>query len=232
VLVLLDYQMPEMDGFEVAERIKHRPELAATTIMMLSSAGQRGDALRCRELRVAAYLAKPVQQSMLLEAVLTVLAKPAQPMEQPALVTRHSLRETQCPLRVLVAEDNRVNQLLTVRTLERHGHVVVVAGNGREAIAALEGGEFDVVLMDMQMPEMDGFEATAAIRKQEQETGRHLPIVALTAHAMEQDRERCLNAGMDAYLSKPIHAAELFATLENLLPRPMTPRPSAEEASP
>jgi CheY-like chemotaxis protein len=220
LLVLLDYQMPDMDGFEVAERIKNRPELAPATIMMLSSVGQRGDAQRCRELGVAAYLTKPVRQSVLLDALLAVLAGPASSPQHATLVTRHSVRESERPLRILLAEDNAVNRLLAVRLLEKRGHSVVVAGNGHEALAALERGGFDAVLMDIQMPEMGGFEATAEIRNTERGTGRHLPIIALTAHAMQGDREHCLAAGMDGYLAKPIGAAELYETLEDLLRRP------------
>ena len=220
LLVLLDYQMPDMDGFEVAERIKNRPELAPATIMMLSSVGQRGDAQRCRELGVAAYLTKPVRQSVLLDALLAVLAGPASSSQHATLVTRHSVRESERPLRILLAEDNAVNRLLAVRLLEKRGHSVVVAGNGHEALAALERGGFDAVLMDIQMPEMGGFAATAEIRNTERGTGRHLPIIALTAHAMQGDREHCLAAGMDGYLAKPIGAAELYETLEDLLRRP------------
>jgi signal transduction histidine kinase/DNA-binding response OmpR family regulator len=219
-LVLLDYQMPDMDGFEVAARIKSRPELASATIMMLSSVGQRGDAQRCTDLGVAAYLTKPVRRSILLDALLAVLAEPTSSPQQPALVTRHSVRERQRALRILLAEDNAVNRLLAVRLLEKWGHSVVVAGNGHEALAALEAGGYDVVLMDIQMPEMSGVEATAEIRKTERETGRHLPIIALTAHAMRGDREHYLAAGMDGYLTKPIRAAELYETLEGLFPRP------------
>ncbi len=220
-LVLLDFQMPDMDGFEVAERIKHHPELATTTIMMLSSVGQRGDAQHCRELGVAAYLTKPVRQSVLLDAIRTVLAAPGQRVEPPVLVTRHSLRETQRPLRVLLAEDTLVNQLVVVKMLEKRGHSVVVTGDGREAIVALARERFDVVLMDVQMPKMDGLEATAEIRKQEKGTGRHVPIVGLTAFARREDRERCEAAGMDGYLSKPFSANQLFETLEKLPPIPI-----------
>jgi PAS domain S-box-containing protein len=223
-LVLLDYQMPDMDGFEVVARIKCHPELANSTIMMLSSAGQRGDAQRCRELGVAAYLTKPVRSSVLLDAICTVLALPNHTVESPALVTRHSLREMQRPMRVLLAEDNRINQLLAVKMLEKRGHSLVVAGNGREAIMAFEREQFDVILMDIQMPEMDGLEAAAAIRQQERGTGRHVPIVALTAHAMREDRERCLDVGMDAYLAKPFSPSELFETIEKLSPMPVTPK--------
>ncbi len=227
-LVLLDYQMPGMDGFAVAAEIKRHAELAATTIMMLSSVGQRGDAQRCKELGVAAYLTKPVRQSVLLEAILAVQDRVARTVPAPALVTRHSLREGQRPLRVLLAEDNPVNQLLVVRMLEKRGHSVAVAANGREALAALDAEDFDAVLMDVQMPEMDGFEATGRIRRKEEGTGRHLPVIALTAHAMRGDQERCLAAGMDGYLSKPIRAADLFETLENLPTGQVIPRPAPQ----
>jgi two-component system, sensor histidine kinase and response regulator len=222
-LVLLDCQMPDMDGFEVAERIKQRPELAAATVMMLSSVGQRGDALRCLELGVAAYLSKPVRRSVLLDAILAVLSTPVESPVPSALVTRYSLREGQSEeapvqtpaLHVLVAEDNRVNQVVISRMLERLGHTTVLCGNGRDAVAAVGQQPFDLVLMDVQMPDMDGFAATEAIRRGEAEHSgsRRLPIVALTAFAMKGDRERCLAAGMDDYLSKPITRAHLAVVL-------------------
>jgi signal transduction histidine kinase/CheY-like chemotaxis protein len=219
LLVLLDYQMPDMDGFEVAEQIRHRSELMATTLMMLSSVGQRGDAQRCKELGVAAYLTKPVRQSLLLDAILTVLTKSAT-SQGAALVTRHTLREAHQPLKVLLAEDNPVNRLLAVRILEKYSHVVEVAGSGREAIEAFEAGPYDVVLMDVQMPEMDGLAATAEIRRREEGTGRRIPIVGLTAHALPEDRERCIGAGMDGYLAKPFSARDLFDTIAKVLPLP------------
>ena len=208
-LILLDAQMPEMDGFALAECIKRNPDWRAATIMMLSSAGQRGDARRCRELGVAAYLTKPVRQGELLDAILTALG--TRPIKEalPVLVTRHSLRENSNHLRILLVEDNAVNQVLAVRLLEKRGHTVVVAGNGKEALAALEKQSFDLVLMDVQMPEMDGFEATIAIREKEKTSGNHVPIIAMTAHAMVGDKERCLEAGMDDYISKPIRPEEL-----------------------
>jgi two-component system sensor histidine kinase/response regulator len=219
-LVLIDAQMPDMDGFTLAERIKERPGLAGATIMMLTSAGQRGDAARCRKLGIAVYLIKPIRQSELLEAILLALGRPSRRGERPAVVTRHSLREARRKLRVLVAEDNLVNQELAVRLLEKHGHTVAVARNGRETLEALEkatAGGFDVVLMDVQMPEMNGFEATAAIRQKEKATSRHLPIIAMTAHALKGDRERCLAAGMDDYIAKPIEAREFLAAVEGAL---------------
>ncbi len=208
-LILLDAQMPEMDGFALAECIKRNPDWRAATIMMLSSAGQRGDARRCRELGVAAYLTKPVRQGELLDAILTALGTRPIKEAPPVLVTRHSLRENSNHLRILLVEDNAVNQVLALRLLEKRGHTVAVAGNGKEALAALEKQSFDLVLMDVQMPEMDGFEATIAIREKEKTSGNHVPIIAMTAHAMVGDKERCLEAGMDDYISKPIRPEEL-----------------------
>jgi two-component system sensor histidine kinase/response regulator len=216
-LVLLDAQMPDMDGFALAERIKQNPELAGAVIMMLTSAGQRGDAVRCRELGIAAYLTKPIKQSELLEAIRATLGARPQKEARPMLITRHSLREGRQRLRILLAEDNSVNQVLAVRLLEKWGHRVTVASDGRQAVAALERQQFDLVLMDVQMPEMDGFEATAVIREREKTTGSHVPIIAMTAHTMKGDQERCLAAGMDAYLSKPIQARDLFDAFEALI---------------
>jgi CheY-like chemotaxis protein len=160
---------------------------------------------------------KPIVQSQLLDAILNVLGTKAQPADQPPpLVTRHSLSEGMRSLRVLLAEDNAVNQLLASRLLEKHGHSVVLASNGRKALEALEKQKFDLVVMDVSMPEMDGYEAVAAIRRKEGATGCHIPIVAMTAHAMKGDRERCLAAGMDAYVSKPLRASELFEVIKTL----------------
>jgi len=214
-LVVTDANMPEMDGFQLAEKIRKNPQLSGTTIMMLTSAGQRGDAARCRELGLAGYLTKPVGQAELLDAVLRVAGSKGS-TEKPALVTRHSVRGERRPLRILLAEDNVVNQKLASHLLEKDGHNVVTAGNGREALERLENESFDLVLMDIQMPEIDGFEATARIRKKEETTGTHLPIVAMTARAMEGDRERCLAAGMDGYVAKPIRAKDLIDTIESL----------------
>jgi PAS domain S-box-containing protein len=218
-LILLDAQMPEMDGFALAECIKRNPDWQTATIMMLSSAGQRGDAKRCRDLGVAAYLTKPVRQDELLDAILTALGTRPTKEAAPALVTRHSLREISNHLRILLVEDNVVNQVLAARLLEKRGHSVIVAGNGKEALAALEKQSFDLVFMDIQMPEMDGLEATAAIRAKEKISGNHLAVVAMTAHAMVGDRERCLAAGMDDYLTKPIRPDELTSLLAHYLPR-------------
>jgi signal transduction histidine kinase/CheY-like chemotaxis protein/HPt (histidine-containing phosphotransfer) domain-containing protein/HAMP domain-containing protein len=217
-LVLLDACMPEMDGFAVAEEIKRDPVLTRATIMMLSSSDHGGDAARCRALGLACYLRKPITQAELFDAILTAMG--AVPLELPESrrppVPR--IGEGQRSLRVLLAEDNEINQLLAVRLLENRGHTVVVAGNGREALAALARASVDLVLMDIQMTEMDGLAATAAIREREKQTGGRVPIVALTAHAMQGDRERCLASGMDGYVSKPLRADELVAVIARLVP--------------
>jgi len=213
-LILLDAQMPEMDGFALAEYIKRHPSFRAATIMMLSSAGQRGDALRCRELGVSAYLTKPIRQAELMDAILTALGTRKRSDAKPPLVTRHTLRENQAKLKVLLAEDNAVNQLVALRLLERLGHSVMVAANGKKAFEAWQKGGYDAILMDVQMPEMNGWEATQAIREKERATGDRIPIIAMTAHAMKGDDERCFAAGMDDYLTKPIRSEELIAALD------------------
>jgi two-component system sensor histidine kinase/response regulator len=216
-LVLLDAQMPQLDGFATATKIKQDPELITATIMMLTSGGQRGDADRCRQVGISAYLTKPVRQWELREAILRVLGLRQQRNEGSKLITRHSLQEARNRLRILLADDNAINRELTVRILSKRGHIVNVVPNGKMALEALDTQSFDVALMDVQMPEMDGFETTAAIRRKERITGRHLPIIALTAHAMKGDRERCLAAGMDGYISKPIQAQELLEITESFV---------------
>jgi len=215
-LLVVDAQMPGMDGFTLVQRLRQQTDLRKITIMMLTSAGQRGDAARCRELGIAAYLVKPIVQSQLFDAVLNVLATKDQQLHEVPLVTRHTLREARQNLRILLAEDNVVNQVLVCRLLEKHGHSVVVANNGRNAIEELEKEKFDLVLMDVSMPEMDGFEAVAAIRAKEGAAQTHIPIVAMTAHALKGDREHCLAAGMDAYISKPVQPKELFEIIKSL----------------
>jgi PAS domain S-box-containing protein len=218
-LILTDMNMPDMNGFQMIEEIRRRPELSTATIVMLTSAGHRGDAARCQQLGVAAYLLKPIRQSELREAIARVLGAREADGAIP-LVTRFSLHDAREPgtsLRVLLAEDNLVNQRLAVRLLEKRGHRVTVAGTGLEALRALEKEKFDLVLMDVQMPEMDGLEATAALREKEKGTGGHQAVVALTAHAMKGDREKCIAAGMDGYLTKPIRPQELDQLLERYM---------------
>jgi signal transduction histidine kinase/DNA-binding response OmpR family regulator len=209
-LLLTDSGMPDMDGFSLVEKLRLLPAARQIVSIMLTSAGQRGDAARCQELGIAAYLTKPVMQSQLLDAILNVLGKATPAPHKAPLVTRHTLRESKRRLQILLAEDNAVNQLLARHLLEKEGHAVVVAATGREALEALKRQLFDIVLMDVQMPEMDGYEATAAIRARESTVGTHIPIIAMTAHAMSGDKELCLAAGMDGYVAKPIHAKELF----------------------
>jgi two-component system sensor histidine kinase/response regulator len=227
MLALLDAMMPEMDGFALAEQIQQHPELARATVMMLSSAGQPGSSVRRRELGIAAYLTKPIKQSELLNSILTILDTSAVVGRAPAVSPPPQLPELRRPLHILLAEDNAVNQRLALRILEKRGHAVVVAGNGNEAVAAWESGPFDLILMDVQMPERDGFEATAVIREREQGTQSHIPIIAMTAHAMKGDRERCLAAGMDDYVSKPLQAQELIRVIESRAPT----LPTGEAAS-
>jgi PAS domain S-box-containing protein len=218
-LGLVDANMPEMDGFALVEQIRRNPGMAGAIIMMLTSAAQSGDAARCRELEVARYLTKPIGQSELLDAILHAVGtklQAAAPPSGPGI--QHPSREPRKGFRILLAEDNRVNQLLAVRLLEKRGHHVQVAGDGREALEKLKTADFDLVLMDVQMPLMGGFEATAAVRELEKGAGKHIPIIALTARAMKGDRERCLAAGMDGYVGKPIRAEELFEQIEALIP--------------
>jgi signal transduction histidine kinase/CheY-like chemotaxis protein len=226
-LVLVDAMMPEMDGFTLAEQIRARPELAGVVIMMLSSTEQGRDALRCEEMGIAAHLTKPVTRWDLWNAIQEVLGTA---FGGTTLAAHQTLAESRGCLHVLLAEDNVVNQRLAVRVLEKLGHTVVVAPNGGAALAALKQQTFDLVLMDVQMPTMGGFETTAAIRAQEQATGSHIPIIAMTAHAMKGDREKCLAAGMDDYLTKPLKAAELDAAIARLPTRQVEPHASIVES--
>jgi CheY-like chemotaxis protein len=215
--------MPEMDGLTVAERINQNPLLKGITILMLSSGDQRGMEVRCRQVGISNYLRKPITRSELWEAMVTALGRPEVQREgSHRLGGWHNLHDgpevTQIGrLRILLAEDNIVNQRLVVRLLEKLGHATRVANTGREVLAALHQHPVDLVLMDVQMPEMDGLEATAAIREQERQQGGHLPIIALTAHAMKGDQERCLTAGMDDYVSKPINAQTLASAISRVL---------------
>jgi signal transduction histidine kinase/DNA-binding response OmpR family regulator len=214
-LMLLDAHMPGMDGFEVARHVRDQTDAGKLSVVMLSSADCVDGYERCRQLGLAGYLVKPIKQSELLNSILDALG-----CESPATAVAPALEEPTEPStgdrqvrRILLAEDNHVNQQLMVRILEREGHTVVVAENGQDAVRLAEEGNVDIVLMDVQMPVMDGLEATAAIRSSQNDTVRQLPIIALTAHAMSGDREKCLAAGMDAYIAKPIQIAELRAVV-------------------
>ncbi|MGE0705311.1 MAG: response regulator, partial [Vicinamibacterales bacterium] len=247
-LILLDAQMPNQDGFAVAERIMARPELSGASIMMLTSASGPGDAKRCRDLRISESLTKPVSGDDLRDAIIRVLARspqasssaPASPASaattaaQRRAASRPATASAPPPakgLRILLAEDNIVNQKVAVGLLTRRGHDVTVVDNGRKAVEAVEKDTFDLALMDLQMPEMGGLEATQAIRTREAARGGHLRIIAMTAHAMRGDRERCLAAGMDGYVSKPIDPAALFSAIEKPAETPAALQASRTEAA-
>ena len=228
-LVLSDIHMPQADGFMFVERVRADDRLATVLVVFLTSAGEPGDRQRCRELGVSEWLMKPVKQSELYEAMLRALAGSVLsggidpvaevPGTRTVVSSRHDDAPEMDPLRVLLVEDSLPNQKVALAILAGGKHSVTVAENGREALQYLDGGDFDVVLMDVQMPEMDGFEATARIRANEVETGRHQPIIAMTAHALQGDREKCLAAGMDDYVTKPVRRAELSQVLSRVIGR-------------
>jgi two-component system, sensor histidine kinase and response regulator len=214
-LVILDAMMPEMDGFALAKKIHDQPELADATVMMLSSTMPAGSAARCGALGIAGLLTKPVTQSELLDAILTAISgRTENPITRNIDPPPAETGVADSQLRILVAEDNLINRAVAAGILEKAGHVLVHTANGREAVEAFREGPFDLILMDVQMPEMDGFEATRQIRELEKTTGGHTKIVAMTAHAMAGDRERCLAAGMDDYVSKPLRKEDLLRALE------------------
>ncbi|MGC8605168.1 MAG: response regulator, partial [Desulfomonilaceae bacterium] len=218
VLVILDHMMPDIDGFELAELINADPNFSGLAKIMLTSAGQRGDAHKCLNLGISAYCLKPIKQSELLGLIAKAIKKAPDDEHKPSLTTRHSLRERKRFLKVLLAEDNVINQKLAATILQKMGHNVTIAQNGKEALRKIEKSHFDIILMDVQMPEMDGFQATRAIREKERATGGgHTPIFAMTAHAMSGDREKCLAEGMDGYISKPINAQELLEQIDKLV---------------
>ena len=227
-LVLTDANMPQMDGFALARCIREESSLGSTVIMMLTSGDRPGDIARCKELGIAAYLLKPIKQSELFDAIVMALGIRLPEEDSPERSVPPRSRELPA-LRILLAEDSLVNQRLAVGLLEKHGHAVTVANHGREAVAALDSQDFDLVLMDVQMPEMDGLEATTVIRAREKQTGKRLPIIAMTAHAMKGDRERCLTAGVDGYVAKPIRSAELFDAIHAVLPGSDEPSGAAAE---
>jgi two-component system sensor histidine kinase/response regulator len=211
-LVLTDVHMPDMDGFELVERIHQSPKLTKAVILMLTSGEHRGDLARCKELGVSAYLIKPVRRAELRSAIIRAIAdQSGNHPGEPMLTASRVRNEPRGPGRhILLAEDNIVNQRVARMMLEKAGHTVVIANTGKEALALHQAQRFDLILTDVQMPEMDGLEATAIIREGEKTSGAHIPIIAMTAHAMTGDRERCLTAGTDDYISKPIQSAKLL----------------------
>ena len=221
-LALVDYYMPEMDGFMLTEEINDIEGITKPIIMMLSSSGMRGDAAQCRKLGITAYLPKPIKQSELLDAIMLAFGTPAQIGLKIPLITRHSLREARQCYRILLAEDNHINQKVATRLLEIHGHTVSVAQNGFEVLSALKKMSFDLILMDVQMPKMDGLEAAATIRSLEKGSGVHIPIIAMTAHAMQGDKEKCIKSGMDGYMSKPIDPKKLAQVIAQVINKSMT----------
>ncbi len=230
-LVLSDVMMPGVDGYQFAEQVRQQPDLAGAAIILLSSADRRYDAVRCQQTGVAAVLTKPVKQSELASAILKALDG-SQECAAAESIACGRIESSGVPrksgaLSILLVEDNATNRLLAETLLEKKGHSVMTAHNGKEALAVLAERSFHVVLMDVQMPEMDGFEATTHIRARERTTGKHVPIVAMTAHAMKGDRERCLEAGMDGYVTKPIRAEELYRALA-----PFVPTDVADPSSP
>ena len=230
-LILIDSNMPAMDGFHLAEKISVDASLSHLKIIMLTSAGQKGDYQRCNELGISAYLTKPVKQSELYNTIIAVIRYSCQSIvhvQEP----EEKLAPTALPcIHVLLAEDNHVNQKLAVQILKKNQIQVTVANDGKEALTIYENQQFDLILMDIQMPNMDGFEATQSIRKKEKKSGSHIPIIAMTAHAMKGDKDRCLNAGMDGYLAKPIQSRELIQTIHGFVASKKTDS-IAEEKSP
>ncbi len=224
-ILLIESDLPGMSGFNVAACVQEDPELSDCSVMVLTSAVKAGDALRYRRLGVARYLQKPVVQSDLLDSILQLTGHG--PDQHSAVGSDKDSHFTR-PLKVLLAEDGLVNQQVAIGLLTQRGHEVVVAKDGREALDAVDQDSFDLVLMDVQMPIMDGLEATRAIRAGEENSGQHLPIIAMTAGAMKGDEQRCLESGMDAYISKPIAPELLFETIERLVddqPQPTKPEP-------
>ena len=225
-LILLDMQMPELDGFDVARIIKDAPSGKDVKIIVLSSIGQRGDSDRCKEIGISGYLPKPIKQSELLDAIMMTMGLPSE--ETPPIITRHKIYEKRKSFNILLAEDNLINQTLAIKLLETRGHRVTLASNGIEAVDAFKKSDFDLILMDIQMPKMDGFEATREIRKletgnpQQSPVANHqssiysIPIIAMTAHAMTGDREKCIDAGMDDYVSKPIKPEAFFSVINKV----------------
>ena len=213
--------MPDTDGLTVAAMIRERAELAATRIILLTSGDRPGDPARFRELRIDAHLLKPVQQDELLETIYRVMSRPRATHRQRPGRTRQETATAPVPaatpLHILVAEDDELSTQVLEQLLIRQGHRVRLASNGREALALAEEGGFDLLLLDVHMPELDGFQVVQAVRERERTAAGHLPVIALTARSRKEDRERCLAAGMDDFLTKPVRPADLWAAIERVL---------------
>jgi signal transduction histidine kinase/CheY-like chemotaxis protein len=217
-LIVIDAQMPGMDGFALAQKIKEDNRFSDSLIIMISSAGIRGDATLSRKLGISAYLTKPVKQSLLLDTIMLSLGSGTARKEDKSLITRYTLKKTRRKFNILLAEDNVINQKMTEKILENHGHKVKIVSDGAEAISTMEKDSFDLILMDVQMPRMDGFKATGIIREKEKKSGSPaIPIIAMTAHAMKGDRERCLEAGMNDYVSKPVKTEDLLNAIDRTM---------------
>lgn len=228
-LALLDGHMPDVDGFMLAEKIARDPRFAAMKIVLLTSAGHSDDVKRAQQLGVAGYLVKPIKQSELFDAI---IASTSEPMpKQPRRAKKKKVGSTK-GLRVLLAEDNPVNQKLESRLLEKLGHTVKIVDNGASAVSESEKGNLDLIVMDVQMPEMDGLEATRVIRELEKSSGKRMPILALTAHAAAEDYQRCLAAGMDGYVSKPIRLTALEDAIAQLFGEPLDHHGTQDGAPP
>jgi CheY-like chemotaxis protein len=222
-VLLIDRRMPGIDGFTLTERIQKDPELAGPIIMMLTSDGQRGDAARCRQMGICVYLVKPIHRPDLLRAIR--LAMGNAPGQQPALITRHTLRESRRKLSILVADDNAVNRTIIVSFLQKMGHGVTVAEDGEQVLALVKQQGFDLLFMDVRMPRLDGLSAARELRRREQELGGHLPVIAMTASVLPKDRESCLAAGMDAYISKPVDFGVVEEEIERFCGAGSVPQP-------
>jgi CheY-like chemotaxis protein len=213
-ILLFNAVMPEMSGFELADLVRNSPKFSDTLLIMQTTGGIRGDGVRCKQHGISGYLSRPMRPMMLKELLLKALGRPEH------LVTRHWLRQNRKSLKILLAEDNAVNREYALLMLRHWGHEVATAGTGQEVLERWEAEPFDLILMDVQMPDMSGLEATRCIREKERQNGTHIPIIAATAHAMPEDRRKCLDSGMDGYISKPITLEELHDALEKVIDWP------------
>jgi two-component system sensor histidine kinase/response regulator len=212
--VIMDSHLTDMNGFDLAKMIKKDAILKNIAIIILASEGQKGDAEKCRIIGIDAYLTRPIRKQILCNTLKQIIIKKSD-SEDAKLITRHSIRVSHLKLKVLLAEDNPINQKVAKRMLEKMGYQITVVDNGLDVLQKLENEKFDLILMDVQMPRMDGFVATKKIREIEKNSKKHVPIIALTAHAMKGDREKCIQAGMDGYVSKPIKFNELLEQIES-----------------